>query len=393
MIDKVKPQDCSLCGSCINACPVNAITYSNRYLDFSYPLIDNKICIKCGLCERVCPILDAGVGVQKGWSPKAYIGRTTDAAIRKNSSSGGIFWALADMVLQCDGYVCGAVFDDKFNVHHIISNKYETVKRMLGSKYAQSDTTNVFSQIKQLLTQGEYVLFTGCPCQVAGLKSYLGKEYAKLITVDVVCHGIPSATMLQAYISYQEAHHKSKINAISFRDKTRGWHRSSVKLTFNNNTVYNKPIGVDAYMKGFLSGVFLKESCYQCQFKNFTSGSDLTIGDFWGAEAVCPELDDNTGLSAIVVNTSKGAEVLIQLNCEFWQGSLDAIIKYNMNLVQPTSMNEKREEFYRFANVNGYAAAIKQYFEEHPIAMLRRTIKYAARCFWYKIRGRKKPIY
>lgn len=394
MIDKITPQSCTLCGSCVSVCPQKAIAYTRHHLDFSYPEINCELCVKCNLCERACPVLKSSiVGAENDFQPHAFVGRCTDLEIRKGSSSGGIFWMLAETVLQQGGYVGGAVFDNEFAVHHIVSNKREIVRQMMGSKYAQSDASKSFPQIKQLLVQGYHVLFSGCPCQIAGLKSYLGSVYTNLTTIDVVCHGIPSKTMLHSYLSVQEQKHNARIKTISFRDKSYGWHRSAVKIEFTNGKSYIKPIGNDAYMSGFLGATFLKESCYQCQFKNYRSGSDITLGDFWGAETLHPELDDNGGLSAIIVNSKKGEKILGQIACELWPESLDSIEKYNRNLVYPTKMNPIRSVFYQWAEANGYEAAIKKFFWERPYMRFYRVMRYWLRCALYKICGRGKPLY
>ena len=285
MIDKLSPNDCALCGSCIDACPVGAISFDNTYLDFRYPKIDTSKCVHCELCEKVCPVLKVrSAGDEEKPQPQAYAARTPDTAVRQNSSSGGVFWELARQMLDQGGYVCGAVFGENYRVCHSISNREEDVRKMMGSKYAQSDLTGIYKQVMELLRKGEAVLFTGCPCQVAALHSFLGKEYESLTTVDIICHGTPSNTILRTYLDDQEKKHKSKIRDLCFRDKKYGWHLSSIRIDFENGDRYLAPITIDPLMRGYFGATVLKESCYSCSFKNFRSGSDLTIGDFWGAE-------------------------------------------------------------------------------------------------------------
>lgn len=391
MIDKLSPTECALCGSCVDACPTGAIAFQKEYLDFHYPAVDTEKCVSCGLCEKACPVLSTveTTDVQR----KAYAAKNPDGAIRKFSSSGGVFWALAKTVLSRGGHVCGAVFDANFRVHHLVSNSEADVRRMIGSKYAQSDLTGVYKQIRELLRKGETVLFTGCPCQVAALRSFIGREYENLITADLICHGVPSNTMLRAYLDYQEKKHRATIDTVCFRDKKHGWHRSSVRITFQNGDEYCAPITVDAYMKGFLGGIYLKEGCYDCRFKAFQSGSDLTLGDFWGAEAVCPELDDNTGLSAVTANTDKGDDFLRQCGIDLWGEQVDTVARYNRNLMIPTKRNPEREPFYAYAEENGYSAAVANKLSERPLKKICREGKYLLRCVWYWIRGRRKPLY
>lgn len=391
MIDKLATKDCVLCGSCVDACPVSAITYERAYLDFCYPKVDPDKCISCGLCEKACPVLSGETPVRE--KPRAYAAKNPDGEIRRGSSSGGVFWALAKTMLSRGGYVCGAVFDEEFRVRHMLSNREEEVRRMMGSKYSQSDLTGIHKQIRELLRAGEQVLFTGCPCQVAGIRSFLGREYQNLITADVICHGVPSSTMLRAYLDHQEKKHGSKVGTLCFRDKKHGWHRSSVRLVFCNGAEYCEPITVDAYMKGFLGGIYLKESCYDCRFKEFRSGSDLTLGDFWGAEAVCPERDDNTGLSAVTANSERGNDFFQQCGIDLWEEQVETFVRYNRNLMTPTKRNPNREAFYDYAQARGYSAAIKDQLSEHLQKKICRKGKYWLRCMWCWVRGRKKPLY
>ena len=264
---------------------------------------------------------------------------------------------------------------------------------MMGSKYAQSDLTGVYRKVRELLQAGETVLFTGCPCQVAGLHRFLGREYEKLITVDIVCHGTPSNTMLRAYLDHREKQYQSKIEILSFRDKKYGWHRSAVRMKFSNGAEYCMPYVVDPYTKGFLQGIYLKESCYDCRFKNFRCGSDLTLGDFWGAEVVRTDLDDNTGLSVIISNSAKTDDLLQQSGVGLWEVNLDTLVKYNQNMVRPTRRNPEREEFYASVRKQGYAAAIMDKLSESPLRKLMREGKYYLRCVLYFLTGRGKPLY
>lgn len=394
MIDKLSPNECMLCGSCADACPANAISFKKEHLAFHYPEIDPEACISCGLCDRACPVLSAEGAVQETRSlPRAFAAGNPDPEIRRNSSSGGIFRALAQAVLDRGGYVCGAVFDEDFRVAHRISDREEDVRRMMGSKYAQSDLTGIYREIRELLRSGKTVLFTGCPCQAAALRSFLGKDHENLFAVDFICHGTPSGSILRTYLDDQEKQHQSRVKTLCFRDKKHGWHRSSVRIGFENGAEYCEPITVDAYMKGFLGGIYLKESCYDCKFKNFRSGSDLTMGDFWGVEAERPDLDDNTGLSAILVGTEKGGRLLEESGVQLHDIPLDTVIKYNRNLVASTKMAPDREEFYEYAKQNGLSAAIRTKLTEPPMQKLRRKCRYALRCVWYFVTRRGKPLY
>lgn len=394
MIEKLSPSECVLCGGCIDVCPTGAISFQKAYLDFCYPAVDLEKCVSCGLCEKTCPVLaaDAAQGEKKP-QPQVYAAKNPDADIRRNSSSGGVFRALAEQMLERGGYVCGAVFNEDFRVHHIVSNQEMDIRRMMGSKYAQSDLRGVYKKIKALLRSGEMVLFTGCPCQVAALRSFLGKHYENLITADFICHGVPSNTILRTYLDDQEKKYKSKIKTLCFRDKKYGWHLSSIKITFENKKEYRSPITIDPLMRGYFGATVLKDSCYSCKFKNYRSGSDLTIGDFWGAEIALKEIDDNIGLSAVLVNTPKGDQLLRQCNLTLWEQELNTIIQYNKNLIAPTRKNPARDDFYAYAQAHGLSCAIKKKLAERPAEKLRRKCMYALRCIVYFLQGRGKPIY
>ena len=218
MIDKLSVENCTLCGSCINACPAGAINFSKKYLDFEYPQIDTSRCIKCNLCGNACPVLSYKY-TPKHQQPVALAGMSKNNEVRLNSSSGGIFYELAAQMLRDGGSVCGAVFDENFHVRHIVSNNHDDILRMMGSKYAQSNMGYCFRTIKQKLDSGEKVLFSGCPCQVAGLRTFLSKQYDNLLLVELICHGIPSDHMLHTYIEMQQKRYKSKLKQLEFRNK------------------------------------------------------------------------------------------------------------------------------------------------------------------------------
>ena len=391
MIDKVSVQECTLCGACVNACPADAISFSKPYLDFYYPQVKEGICIHCNQCEQTCPILGNKGKPDEGY-PVAFAAKSENDSMRMRSSSGGAFYELASQMLRDGGYVCGAVFDDEFHVKHILSNAKEDILRMMGSKYAQSDIGYCYREIKDVLEKGYKVLFSGCPCQVAGLRTFLGKEYPNLLLVELICHGIPSDQMLQTYIGVQERKYGAKLTRMEFRNKKKGWHNSSVRMEFENHRIYSIPYTADAHTIGFLRNITLKSSCYDCHFRNFTAGSDIIMGDFWGAEVELPE-DDNKGISAILVNSGKGMDIIDRCNLALTPANVETVIKYNKNLLCSAAPSPQRSSFYAHADTNGLEEAIRIYLEESAIQKLKRQGIYALRCIWHTIRGKGKPLY
>ena len=391
MIDKVSVQECAICGACLDACPVDAISLDKVHLDFRYPQINEDICIHCSQCEKACPILGNKGKPDEGY-PVAFAAKSENDPMRMRSSSGGVFYELADQMLRDGGYVCGAVFDDEFHVEHILSDAKEDILRMMGSKYAQSDVGYCYRKVKDVLEKGCKVLFSGCPCQVAGLRTFLGKEYPNLVLVELICHGIPSDHMLQTYIGMQERKYGARLTKMEFRNKKKGWHNSSVRMEFGHHRTYSKPIAADAYMNGFLGSVTLKPTCYQCHLRNFTAGSVIIVGDFWGAEVELPE-DDNKGISAILVNSGKGMDIIDRCNLALTPTNVETVIRYNKNLLCSAAPSPQRSSFYASADTNGLEEAIRRYLEESTIQKLKRQSRYALRCIWHTIQGKGKPLY
>lgn len=391
MIEFISEEQCCLCKACKNVCPVGAISFSCEINSFFYPKVDSKKCINCDKCEKVCPALNK---VTKHNSLNlAYASFSKDIANRENSSSGGIFFECAKEFINEGGSVCGAVWDESFRVKHIISNDISTITKMRGSKYVQSDMGTTYQMINKMLVDGHKVLFSGCPCQVNALHSYLKKDYSNLFSVDFVCHGIPSARAFQEYKEVLEKKYGSKIKNVSFRDKSYGWHSGSVKIEFENGKVYQNPITVDPYMRAFLSGTMMKESCYLCKYKLGRSYSDITLADFWGAEVLFPELDDNKGLSAVVVNTEKGLNFISNLDINLYETDIQNVINYNKNLVHPTTRSNIRKIFLEECTQYGYGETIIRTFGETFYETMARKFRYNIRCFYYHLRGRGKPLY
>ncbi len=284
---------CTGCGACFNACPTGALGMEADADGFKYPRIEPALCSNCGLCTLSCPALKPVQDNLK--SPECYAVWASDA-IRSQSSSGGAFTLLAEFVIDQGGYVCGAAFDDEWRVRHVLVDTIDGLAQLRGSKYLQSDTGDMYRQIKNLLEHGRMVLFSGCPCQVAGLAGFLGRKPDNLLTVDIFCHCIASPGTWGKYL--QERFPEKKPDAVNFRDKAvNGW-----TCTKSSITVNGKKQVTDEYIKGFHRALYARQSCESCQFSHFPRQGDFTIGDWWGIGKFNPALNDNRGTSLLLVN-------------------------------------------------------------------------------------------
>ncbi len=295
-ITKIKQSECTGCGTCFNICPVSAISMQPNSEGFLYPQIDENKCVNCGLCEKSCPIVQVKSINNK--KPECYAVMATDE-IREKSSSGGMFTLLANYILEQGGYVCGAAYNKDWSVSHIIIDNKEDLAKLRGSKYIQSNTDKCYTEIKQLLKDNKLVLFTGCPCQVAGLYSYLDKDYDNLLTMDIFCNGVPSPGLWQKYLKEFDI---KKIININFRDKKQiGWSCSKVTITTTKENIVT-----GTFTKGFHPALINRKSCSDCKFSKYPRYSDISVGDFWGINSIAEDLNDNKGTSIVLLNSTKG---------------------------------------------------------------------------------------
>jgi coenzyme F420-reducing hydrogenase beta subunit len=282
---------------------------------FIHPVIDAERCVECGLCEKTCPVATPLTMAQS--KPKAYAAYSKDEAVRMQSSSGGIFTEVAKAILANGGVVFGAAYNARFEVVHTCVDSEAELAKLRGAKYAQSDLRGIFAKVKAILDNGQQVLFSGTPCQVGGLKAYLRKDYVNLVTVDFVCHSVPSPMAWQEYVKYraQQDNSGNLPQSIDLRSKTTGWSRYqySNRFLYDDGSIHAAKSGESLYMKLFVGGYINRESCDNCRFKGYHRISDLTIGDFWGIWDIEPEMDDNKGTSVVLVQSDRGAELLQKL--------------------------------------------------------------------------------
>lgn len=345
---KIKNKElCSGCHSCFNVCPQQCIKMTADFEGFLYPVIDMENCIDCGLCEKACPIINGYNGAAKG---KAYACINKDEVIRINSSSGGIFTLIATEILKTGGIVFGAAFDEELNVHHIEVDSRKDLNLLRGSKYLQSRIGDTYKKVENYLKENRSVLFSGTPCQISGLKSYLKKDYDNLILQDIICHGVPSIYVWQQYLKFRKKTAEQDVDRNilpSFRLKDNGWKNYLLSINFVGEKEYKCIASQDIYIKAFLNNLSLRPSCYACHSKSIVRESDITLADFWGIENVLPEMFDDKGTSLVLVNSEKGRllfeNVADKMICK--EVNIDDAIKYNPSAIKSVNRPKNRDKF------------------------------------------------
>lgn len=361
MINVQSKSACCGCYGCENICPKDCIEMKVDNEGFWYPKVDEDKCVNCGLCEKVCPIINTPK--KEEYEIKAYECKNNNEDVRLSSSSGGVFTLLCEEIIENDGVVFGASFDENFDVRHTYSETLEGCIQFRGSKYVQSKIGNSYKQAKEFLDSGRFVLFSGTPCQITGLEKFLlNKVYDNLITVDIACHGVPSPLVYRTYINKLKEEHNANIKNISFRDKQTGWSKYSFNIEFNNGDNFNQLGYENIYMKGFLKDIYLRPSCYSCDFKKPITSADITLADYWGVENIHQELDDDKGISLILVNSKKGQRIFekINNNMQIIQTDLEHATNCNPCIVRPVRYNKDRERFFQIINKNEIDVVIKK---------------------------------
>lgn len=370
MIHITDKHNCCGCSACVNACPKACITMQADGEGFLYPQVDIDTCIDCSLCEKACPFLSE----QEPKLPlNTYAAINPNEKERLNSSSGGIFTMLMRETINSGGVVYGAAFDEEWNVHHTKIENLEDTSLLQGSKYVQSHIGDCYKTAKEYLNQGRKVLFSGTACQIAGLKRYLHKNYDNLLTVDVVCHGVPSPLIWKDYLGNLQK--QSSISNISFRDKCTGWSDYSLTVEFQDSRKYSRMHHDDLYMKGFLHNLYLRPSCHNCQVKGGRCNSDITLGDFWGVENILPNLNDDKGISLVFANTKKVKDVLDVLGVPLKKVTYDVALRGNPCLEMSTSETDSRSLFWElYNNSKDLTRSIKQAIKRNKPSLLNRAL-------------------
>ena len=346
--------ECCGCGACAQRCPKQCITMQSDKEGFAYPVVDTKQCTNCGLCEKACPVINQ----QPQSQPIAtYAATNRNETVREQSSSGGIFTLLAEETINKGGIVFGAAFNERWQVEHTYTNDINDIKKFRGSKYVQSNIGNSYAVAEKFLKEDKEVLFCGTPCQIAGLKRFLRKEYKNLKTVDFVCHGTPSPLVWGKYLD--EVCHANKIGNITdiqFRNKTEGWKMFSLQITYTDNDgkkkIFRETLDDNIFMKCFLNNLCLRPSCYQCPSRSGKSDSDITLGDLWGAQHICQEIDDDKGLSLVILRKEQELP-----QCNIIEIPYNKALKYNPSIERDVHEPKRRRKFFRLFHKNGVCKA------------------------------------
>lgn len=366
MVTITDKKKCSGCSACSTICPKKCIHMKQDEEGFLYPEIDKEQCIKCGLCSKICPVLNT-TSRKEEFEDKAYAIYHRNEEIRKDSTSGGFFTALAENIIDENGVVFGAGFDENFEVRHTFVNKKEELEQFRGSKYVQSKIGDCYQKAIEFLEEGRKVLFTGTPCQIYGLYAVLKKNYENLYCMDVICKGVPSPAVWRKYIQYQQKRKKSTIRKVRFREKTYGFSSTTMSIYYHNKKEYHKGHESDEMLNLFVKELISRPSCHACQFKIKERISDFTIGDCWKVETMLPEMKDDKGVTLLITHSKKAEEMLKTLKpiiCK--EINLDKALELNggnkESMYTASAIpNEKRNSFYRDFQTKEFEEVLKIY--------------------------------
>ena len=375
MIDRVG-KDCCGCAACMNICPQHCIEMAANEEGFLYPHVQTEKCVNCGRCMKACPILEKKSPV-KDDKRNAWAVIHQDRNVLMASSSGGLFTALAAGVFERDGCVFGAGFTEDFSrIHHMMAETPEDLYALRGSKYLQSETGDCYCAVREQLNRNRWVLFSGTPCQIAGLKGYLGRDYDQLITVDVICHGTPSACVWQHYLKHIEEELGVKATEVSFRNKKYGWRKYGISIKSDGKEIYHCSAQNDPYLRIFIKNSCLRESCYHCMIKETGFFSDITMGDLWGVERISPKTDSTLGVSLCLIHTEKGEQLFewVKKNMYVTQLDYNQAVLYNPSLVSSAGRPRERDSFFSDLNHLSWNRIEKRYAQDKLGTIMRRKI-------------------
>lgn len=361
-INIIGEEKCTGCFGCVNLCPFSALEMKLSEDGFYMPKVDENKCIECGLCTQKCPVINFNSGNFAKEDIQVYAGFSTSDEIRLKSSSGGMFSEIAEHLLEKGYIIFGATCTEELGVKHICVKEAKELYKLRGSKYIQSSIGTVYLDISKLIKEGKRVLFSGTPCQVAAIKMLVKSE--NLITIDVICHGIPSKIVFDEYLKYI-GNNKNILN-YSFRDKSLGWSKRLVKAQMEDNSTYECIANEDGFFHGFICDLYLNMACYKCKFSAVPRSGDITLGDFW---KISDDLMDERGVSVVLGNNQKGIELLHELEklnkIKLYPKSLESALKGNPRIVDGhLNKRIKREEILSKVKSHGFEYILENYISK-----------------------------
>ena len=360
-----RAENCCGCTACEKICVHNAILMKENSKGFLEPSVNYNKCVNCGQCLKVCPLFKKKNVHEIDFEQRYYAAKMKNEKLRKQSQSGGAFSALAEEILRRHGCIYGVALDRKLEaVYERVTSKGK-LRKLKGSKYVQASVGDVFLQVENDLRDGKWVLFSGTPCHVHGLKCFLENKHidtGKLISVDLVCHGVPSPRIYREYKQiFSERHGKKQIKNINFRDKGFGWHAHVIVVTVGRKKIVNND-----FVRFFYSHFGLRASFYTCHYTNFNRQGDITIGDCWGIEKFAPEFDDGKGCSLVLVNTAKGQSLWNMIGKEFEILIPEKEQIIQPNLLHPTEKQKMTRIFWEDYEKFGCEYILRRYCECNP---------------------------
>ena len=365
MINIIEKKKCCGCNACKQCCPNSSISVIEDNEGFLYPIVNINSCTNCGLCEKVCPIIVKGV---ERIPIHVYASKNRNEIIRIQSSSGGIFSSLAEKVLEEGGVVFGAMFNKKWEVFHDYIETKEKLHLLRGSKYVQSNIGDSYSKTMDFLKIGKIVLFSGTPCQILGLKLFLKKEFVNLLTIDILCHGVPSPMVWRRYL-LDKTKNINEIENINFRNKIQsGWKNYCFSITMKQSKKsIIEPHLKNDWMNGFLHHVYIRPSCSSCPAKSFSSKSDISIGDYWGIQNILPKFDDDKGVSLVFVLSEKGNEFFSKIKAETIETNYQDALIGNPIIIKSINLHPKRNNFYKSLQKSPNTVSVIRKYSKLPL--------------------------
>lgn len=375
-----KTDICIGCGMCTAICPSSAIQMQADEHGFLYPTVDAAKCTDCGFCIRKCPI---SALPQVSAHTNVLTGYAKDKTLLLSSSSGAIFHVLAAEIIRRGGLVFGAAFDGQFHVIHTVAESVEELSALCSSKYVQSRITlDCYSRVKKALSDGRWVYFSGMPCQVAALKSYLSRDYDTLIMQDTACHSVPSPLVWEGYKEELEKQYGGKLTSFSFRNKANGWEAYHIRAAFDNGREFTQPAAENPYQRGFIKGLYSRSSCFVCKFKGIERCSDITLADYWGVKGVQPDAYNPQGTSLVLIHSEKGRSLLegCKDQLQLQPAAKDAFA-FNPAVLAPIQKPARYDEFWEGYGQTSFADLVSACCEltEEELTKERRSKSLLAR--------------